>query len=35
MQRLVNAGALAYLTKPINVSDLLRIIDEHVLLAKL
>jgi CheY-like chemotaxis protein len=35
VQRLLNAGALTYLTKPIDVSDLLRILDEHVLLAKL
>jgi CheY-like chemotaxis protein len=35
IQRLLNAGALTYLTKPIDVSSLLRILDEHVLLAKL
>jgi DNA-binding response OmpR family regulator len=35
VQRLLNAGALTYLTKPIDVSDLLRILDEHVLLANL
>ncbi|MFY9783021.1 MAG: ATP-binding protein [Acidimicrobiales bacterium] len=28
VQRLLNAGALAYLTKPIDVNDLLRILDE-------
>lgn len=29
VQRLLNAGALAYLTKPINVEELLRIVDEQ------
>ncbi|HEY5273053.1 MAG TPA: ATP-binding protein [Acidimicrobiales bacterium] len=31
IQRLLNAGALAYLTKPIDVGELLQIIDDHVL----
>jgi signal transduction histidine kinase/ActR/RegA family two-component response regulator len=31
VQRLLNAGALAYLTKPIDVSQLLQVIDDHVL----
>jgi signal transduction histidine kinase/CheY-like chemotaxis protein len=31
LQRLLNAGALAYLTKPLDVSEILALIDEHVL----
>ncbi|MGH9295413.1 MAG: ATP-binding protein, partial [Acidimicrobiales bacterium] len=31
VQRLLGAGALAYLTKPIEVATLLRLVDEHVL----
>jgi CheY-like chemotaxis protein len=31
VQRLLNAGALAYLTKPIDVGQLLQILDDHVL----
>ena len=31
IQRLLNAGALAYLTKPIDVNELLHILDEHLL----
>lgn len=34
VQRLLNAGALAYLTKPIEVAALLALIDEHVLGSK-
>jgi CheY-like chemotaxis protein len=30
IQRLLNAGALAYLTKPIDVAELLGILDEHL-----
>jgi CheY-like chemotaxis protein len=31
IQRLLSAGALAYLTKPIDINELLHILDEHVL----
>jgi CheY-like chemotaxis protein len=31
IQRLLNAGALAYLTKPIDVNQLLQILDDHLL----
>jgi CheY-like chemotaxis protein len=31
VQRLLNTGALAYLTKPIDVGQLLQILDDHVL----
>jgi signal transduction histidine kinase/ActR/RegA family two-component response regulator len=31
IQRLLNAGALAYLTKPIDVGQLLQLLDDHVL----
>jgi signal transduction histidine kinase/ActR/RegA family two-component response regulator len=31
IQRLLNAGALAYLTKPIDINAVLRILDEHLL----
>ncbi len=33
VQRLLNAGALAYLTKPIDINQLLQILDDHVLTA--
>jgi CheY-like chemotaxis protein len=30
IEKLMNAGARAYLTKPIDVSELLRVLDEHL-----
>ena len=30
IEKLMNAGARAYLTKPVDVSELLRVLEEHL-----